>query len=88
MIFLKIIFKENCIYLKNVIWIYIYSGVDGTQLVVLGGWGGGRAGLKPMQTDAAALGPAPLGLRTMVFGSIVHFCQIHLALENSVETPY
>jgi len=24
--FLKIIFKENCIYLRYVIWIYIYSG--------------------------------------------------------------
>jgi len=26
LIFLKIILKENFIYLKNVIWIYIYSG--------------------------------------------------------------
>ena len=25
-IFMKIIFKENFIYLKNVIWIYLYSG--------------------------------------------------------------
>jgi len=24
----------------------------------------------------------------MVFGRIVHFCQIHLALENSVEMVY
>jgi len=36
-------------------------------------------------TDATALAPGPLGPRVMV---IVHFCQIHLALENSVETPY
>jgi len=26
LIFLKILFKENFIYLKNVIWIYLYSG--------------------------------------------------------------
>jgi len=45
----------------------------------------GRAGLK---ADAATLGPAPLAPRSMVFGWIVHFFQIHLALENSVETPY
>jgi len=38
LIFLKIIFKENFIYLKNVIWIYcIYTSLDGTQLVVLAG---------------------------------------------------
>jgi len=29
-----------------------------------------------------------IGPRAMVFGQIVHFGQIHLALENSVETPY
>ena len=28
-----------------------------------------------------------IGPRAMVFGEIVHFCQIQLALENSVETP-
>jgi len=28
-----------------------------------------------------------LGPRAMVFGQIIH-CQIHLALENLVETPY
>jgi len=28
------------------------------------------------------------GPSAMMFGNIVHFCQIHLALENSVETPY
>jgi len=26
LIFLKIIFKENCIFLKNVFWIFAYSG--------------------------------------------------------------
>jgi len=29
-----------------------------------------------------------IGPRAMVFGYIVNFCQIHLALENSVETPH
>jgi len=29
-----------------------------------------------------------IGPRAMVFGQIIHFCQIHLPLENSVETPY
>jgi len=28
------------------------------------------------------------GARTMVFGQVVHFCQIFLELENSVETVY
>jgi len=39
-------------------------------------------------TDAAALGTAPLRPRSMVFRQVVHFFQIHLALENSVETAY
>jgi len=29
-----------------------------------------------------------IGPHAMVFGKIVHFCQINLAIENSVETPY
>jgi len=29
-----------------------------------------------------------IGPRAMMFGWIIHFCQIHLALEDSVETPY
>jgi len=45
-----------------------------------------RAGIKPMQPMQLHWAPR-LWPRAMVFEKIVHFCQIHLALENSVETP-
>jgi len=37
-------------------------------------------------TDAAALGPALLGARAMVFVQVSHLYQILFSLENSVET--
>jgi len=40
------------------------------------------------QADAAALGLAPLGAPGHDVWVDCSFCQIHLALENSVETPY
>jgi len=47
-----------------------------------------RAGLKPMQPMQLHWASRIWGASAMVFGWIIHFCQIHLALENSVETPY
>jgi len=44
-----------------------------------------RAGLKPMQLHWA---PRLSGPRAKVFEKIVRFCQILLALEDSVETAH
>jgi len=49
---------------------------------------GTRAGLKPMQPMQLHWAPHLWGPRGMVFGQAVHFCQILLELENSVETVY
>jgi len=47
-----------------------------------------RAGLKPMQPMQLHWAQLLWGPRAMVFRKVVHFCQILLELENSVETAY
>jgi len=44
-----------------------------------------KAGLKPMQPMQLHWAPHLSGARTTLFGQVVHFCQILLALGNSVE---
>jgi len=48
----------------------------------------GRAGLKPMQPMQLHWAPSIRGSRAMVFGHVVHFRQILLALANSVKPAY
>ena len=48
----------------------------------------GMADLKPIHPMQLRWAPRLCRPRAMMFGQVVHFCQIHLALENSVETAY
>ena len=46
-----------------------------------------RDGHLPMQPMQLHQAPPLWGTSTMVSGQIIHFCQMQLSLENSVETP-